>query len=162
MPGNYNGVEKLIKDVCRFAEYCPCCGHSLNLIGLCTVETCPASASLLSFRHHCFRHHCSAFGIIAQLSASLLSFRHHCAAFCIIAQLSALLFSIGIIVQLSASLFSFRHHCCAFGIIVQYRHHCSVSALLRIQKTNRSATEKSLALNLAVGLLHSGQLLLLT
>ena len=48
MSGKYNGVQKLIKDVCCFAEYCLCCGHSLNLIGL-TVEACAASASLFSF-----------------------------------------------------------------------------------------------------------------
>ena len=58
MSGKYNGLQKLIKDVCRLAEYCPCCGHSLNLIGLCTVEACAASASLFSFIQNVYAFLC--------------------------------------------------------------------------------------------------------
>ena len=46
MSGKYNGVQKLIKDVSPYAEYCPCCGHSLNLVGVCTVDNCPTSSKL--------------------------------------------------------------------------------------------------------------------
>ena len=49
MSGKYIGVQNLVKNRCIYAEYCPCFGHSLNLVGQCTVENCPASFSLFSF-----------------------------------------------------------------------------------------------------------------
>ena len=49
MSGKYIGVQNLVKNRCIYAEYCPCFGHSLNLVGQCTIENCPASFSLFSF-----------------------------------------------------------------------------------------------------------------
>ena len=40
MSGNYNGVQSRIKCVCSYADFCPCCAHSLNLVGTCAVESC--------------------------------------------------------------------------------------------------------------------------
>ena len=34
MSGKYKGVQQRIKCVCSYAEFCPCCAHSLNLVGV--------------------------------------------------------------------------------------------------------------------------------
>ena len=48
MSGKYKGVQQRIKCVCSYAELCPCCAHSLNLVGVCAVESSPEAASLFS------------------------------------------------------------------------------------------------------------------
>ena len=48
MSGKYKGVQQRIKCVCSYAEFCPCCAHSLNLVGVCAVESSPEAASLFS------------------------------------------------------------------------------------------------------------------
>jgi hypothetical protein len=40
MSGQYNGLQARIKAVNEKAEYVPCGGHSLNLIGLKAAECC--------------------------------------------------------------------------------------------------------------------------
>ena len=46
MSGKYKGVQSRIKEVCKYAEYVPCCAHSLNLVGTCAVESVPEAAAL--------------------------------------------------------------------------------------------------------------------
>ena len=48
MSGKYIGVQQRVKEKCQYVDYCPCCGHSLNLVGSCTVENCQASWELFS------------------------------------------------------------------------------------------------------------------
>ena len=43
------GVQAQIKCVCLYADFCPCCAHSLDLVGSCAVELCSEAASLFSF-----------------------------------------------------------------------------------------------------------------
>ena len=45
MSGKYKGVQQRIKDVCSYAEFCPCLAHSLNLIGSCGVKANPAASN---------------------------------------------------------------------------------------------------------------------
>lgn len=46
MSGKYRGTQQLIKDKCSYAEYVPCMAHSLNLVGKCAAESCPAALAL--------------------------------------------------------------------------------------------------------------------
>ena len=46
MSGKYIGTQQIVKERCQYFEYCPCCGHSLNLVDTCTVENCPSSCEL--------------------------------------------------------------------------------------------------------------------
>ena len=48
MSGKYKGVQQRKKCACKYAEYCPCCAHSLNLVGTCAAESIPEAASLFS------------------------------------------------------------------------------------------------------------------
>lgn len=43
MSGQYNGLQAKIKQKNPLAEYVPCAGHSLNLVGSCAAEACQAS-----------------------------------------------------------------------------------------------------------------------
>lgn len=49
MSGKYNGLQSLIKEKCQFAEYVPCCAHSLNLVGSCAAESCPEAVRFFMF-----------------------------------------------------------------------------------------------------------------
>ena len=49
MSGQYNGLQAKIKQKNPLAEYVPCAGHSLNLVGSSAAEACPASLDLFSF-----------------------------------------------------------------------------------------------------------------
>ena len=44
----YKGVHQRIKCVCRYADYCPCCAHPLNLVGTFAVEANAEAAALFS------------------------------------------------------------------------------------------------------------------
>ncbi|XP_068240067.1 uncharacterized protein [Palaemon carinicauda] len=46
MSGKYQGTQQIIKNECSEAEYIPCMAHSLNLVGKCAAESCPAAVSL--------------------------------------------------------------------------------------------------------------------
>ena len=48
MPGKYKGVQSRIKCVCSYADFCPCCAHSINLVSTCAVESCSEATSLFS------------------------------------------------------------------------------------------------------------------
>ena len=48
MSGKYKGVQQRIRCVCQYADYVPCCAHSLNLVGTCAVESDIEAASLFS------------------------------------------------------------------------------------------------------------------
>ena len=45
MSGKYKGVQQRIKDVCSYAEFCPCFAHSLNLVGYWPVEADTAASN---------------------------------------------------------------------------------------------------------------------
>ena len=56
MAGPYNGLQAKVKNLCKYAEFVPCFGHSLNLVEICAAESCPQAvifftllASLFSF-----------------------------------------------------------------------------------------------------------------
>ncbi|KAI6658912.1 hypothetical protein LOD99_10905 [Oopsacas minuta] len=49
MSGKYNGMQALIHEKNKFAEFIPCCAHSLNLIGQSAVECCSAAVSIFYF-----------------------------------------------------------------------------------------------------------------
>ena len=40
MYGKYSGLQARIKEINPLAEYIPCAGHSLNLVGVASVECC--------------------------------------------------------------------------------------------------------------------------
>ena len=40
MPGKYSGLQARIKEINPSAEYIPCAGHSLNLVGVASVKCC--------------------------------------------------------------------------------------------------------------------------
>ena len=42
------GVQQRIKDVCSYAEFCPCFAHSLKLVGSCAVEADAAASNFFS------------------------------------------------------------------------------------------------------------------
>ena len=48
MSGRYKGAQQRIKCVCSYADYCPCCAHSLNLVGSCAVESNTEAAGVFS------------------------------------------------------------------------------------------------------------------
>ena len=48
MSGRYIGAQQRIKCVCSYADYCPCCAHSLNLVGSCAVESNTEAAGVFS------------------------------------------------------------------------------------------------------------------
>ena len=43
MSGMYKGVQAIIRERCSVAYYVPCTAHSLNLVGKCATEGCPAA-----------------------------------------------------------------------------------------------------------------------
>lgn len=45
MSGKYKGVKQRIKDVCSYAEFCPCFAHSLNLFGKAQERSYETQAS---------------------------------------------------------------------------------------------------------------------
>ena len=49
MSGKYNGLQAIIKERCRFAEYIPCFAHSLNLVGKFAAECCPEAVKFFAF-----------------------------------------------------------------------------------------------------------------
>lgn len=49
MSGQYNGLQAKIKKRNPLAEYVPCAGHSLNLIGSSAAEACSASLDFFGF-----------------------------------------------------------------------------------------------------------------
>ena len=55
MSGKYNGVQKIIKDICVYAEFIPYAAHSLNLVGKCSVESCSAAVSLFGIVQNVYK-----------------------------------------------------------------------------------------------------------
>jgi hypothetical protein len=49
MSGVYNGVQALLRKENELADYIPCCGHSLNLVGKCAVDCCPLAVYFFDF-----------------------------------------------------------------------------------------------------------------
>lgn len=49
MSGKYTGLQARIKKEYPLAEYVPCAGHSLNLVGINAVESCKAAISYFGF-----------------------------------------------------------------------------------------------------------------
>ena len=43
----YNGVQAIIRERCIVAYYVTCTAHSLNLVGKCETEGCPAAIGFL-------------------------------------------------------------------------------------------------------------------
>lgn len=48
MSGIYAGLQQLIKNRNKYAEYVPCATHSLNLVGIHAVESCSTAADFLN------------------------------------------------------------------------------------------------------------------
>ena len=48
MSGKYNGVQAIIREHCSVAYYVPCSAHSLNLVGKCAAEGCPAAVAFFN------------------------------------------------------------------------------------------------------------------
>ena len=49
MSGKYNGLQAKVKNLCEYADFIPCFGHSLNLIGTCSAEVCQQAVLFFSF-----------------------------------------------------------------------------------------------------------------
>ena len=49
MSGKYNGMQAWIRKENSLAEYIPCCGHSLNLVGQNSVDSCPVAVYFFDF-----------------------------------------------------------------------------------------------------------------
>ena len=48
MSGKYNGMQAKLYDINPLALYVPCAAHSLNLIGVCAVESCVEATNFFS------------------------------------------------------------------------------------------------------------------
>ena len=48
MSGRYKGAQQRIKGVCSYADFCPWCAQSLNLVGSCAVESNTEAAGVFS------------------------------------------------------------------------------------------------------------------
>ena len=49
MSGCYTGLQARIKEINEFAEYRPCAGHSLNLVGVAAASCCQPAVSYFGF-----------------------------------------------------------------------------------------------------------------
>lgn len=49
MSGRYNGLQAKVKAECPFADFIPCYGHSLNLVGTCCAESCQQAVLFFNF-----------------------------------------------------------------------------------------------------------------
>jgi len=49
MPGKYHGLQAYIGNKNELAYYVPCIGHSLNLVGECSVDACLDAIKFFSF-----------------------------------------------------------------------------------------------------------------
>ena len=49
MAGKYTGLQQRIKDINPLAEFIPCAGHSLNLVGSCAAESCIWAITFFGF-----------------------------------------------------------------------------------------------------------------
>ena len=49
MSGRYNGLQAKVKELCEYAEFIPCFGHSLNLVGTCCAECCRLAVLFFTF-----------------------------------------------------------------------------------------------------------------
>ena len=49
MSGKYNGLQAKVKNLCNYADFVPCFGHSLNLVGTCCAEVCQQAVLYFSF-----------------------------------------------------------------------------------------------------------------
>ena len=49
MSGKYNGLQAKIKNLCKYAQFIPCFGHSLNLVGTCCAESCQQAILFFAF-----------------------------------------------------------------------------------------------------------------
>ena len=48
MSGCYKGMQAQISSINHLAHYIPCAAHSLNLVGVCAVESCIGTVSLFA------------------------------------------------------------------------------------------------------------------
>ena len=51
MSGMYNGVQAIIHERCSVAYYVPYTAHSINLVGKCETEGCPAAVGFFYLLH---------------------------------------------------------------------------------------------------------------
>ena len=49
MSGKYNGLQAKVKNLCEYADFIPCFGHSLNLVRTCCAEVCQQAVLFFSF-----------------------------------------------------------------------------------------------------------------
>ena len=49
MSGKYNGLQAKVKNLCEYADFVPCFGHSLNLVGTCCAESCQQAILFFCF-----------------------------------------------------------------------------------------------------------------
>ena len=49
MSGKYSGVQVIIREICRLADYVPCTAHSHNLAGKSATESCPVAYRCFEF-----------------------------------------------------------------------------------------------------------------
>lgn len=49
MSGFYTGLKARIKELNPLAEYVPCAGHSLNLVGVAAAESCVTAVAFFGF-----------------------------------------------------------------------------------------------------------------
>lgn len=49
MSGKYSGLQARIKNSCKYAEFVPCAGHSLNLVGVQAAESCVDASLFFTF-----------------------------------------------------------------------------------------------------------------
>ena len=49
MSGRYNGLQAKVKELRKYADFVPCCAHSLNLVGTCAAECCPQALLFFTF-----------------------------------------------------------------------------------------------------------------
>jgi hypothetical protein len=49
MSGKYNGMQQLVLEQCKYADFVPCSAHSLNLVGTHAAECCGIAVSFFDF-----------------------------------------------------------------------------------------------------------------
>lgn len=49
MSGHIKGLQACLRELNKLAFYAPCCGHSLNLVGECSVGDCSNAVLFFPF-----------------------------------------------------------------------------------------------------------------
>lgn len=73
MSGRYKGLQARFKNINKYMDYVPCSAHSLNLVGVNTVENCQKASDLFSFLQQLYNFTASSTNRWKQVCGDLTS-----------------------------------------------------------------------------------------